>query len=39
MGGSKLGMQRTEVVHVDLDKVAKKLNEYQIQGLLILGGI
>ena len=39
MGGSKLGSQPSEAAHVGLAKIAKKLAEYSIEGLLILGGI
>ncbi len=39
MGGSQLGSQPVEAVHVGLAKIAKKLKEYKIEGLLVVGGI
>jgi 6-phosphofructokinase 1 len=38
VGGSLLGCQRVEAKQVGLEKLAKKIKQHKIQGLLLIGG-
>jgi 6-phosphofructokinase 1 len=38
LGGSILGSQRIDAYNVGFDKIAKKIHEFEIDGLLLIGG-